>query len=100
MTGGLAKDGAQAALVETLQLPYQLPIGNPGLCTISGGRIDDGSVYQDLCREAGVFHCVQFDDIDADMRRAVRLSWRGLVHYLSFLQADGKAEVLGCIREI
>ena len=25
--------------------------------------------------------------------------WRGLVQHLSFLQADGEAEVLGCIRE-
>ena len=25
--------------------------------------------------------------------------WRGLVQHLSLLQADGDAEVLGCIRE-
>ena len=25
--------------------------------------------------------------------------WRGLVQHLSLLQADGEAEVLGCIRE-
>ena len=31
--------------------------------------------------------------------RTVCLSWKGLVQHLSLLQADGKAEVLGCIRE-
>ena len=33
------------------------------------------------------------------MLRTVRFSWRGLVQHLSLLQADGEAEVLGCIRE-
>ena len=32
------------------------------------------------------------------MRRTVCLSWRRLEH-LSLLQADGEAEILGCIRE-
>ena len=31
--------------------------------------------------------------------RTVGFSWRGLVQHLSLLQADGEAEVLGCIRE-
>ena len=42
-----------------------------------------------------VLHCA----IDADLRRTVRLSWRGLVQHLSLLQADDEAEVLGCIGE-
>ena len=33
------------------------------------------------------------------MRRTVCLTWRGLVQHLSFLQTDGEAEVLGCIRD-
>ena len=33
------------------------------------------------------------------MRRTVCHTWRGLVQHLSLLQADGEAEVLGCIRE-
>ena len=33
------------------------------------------------------------------MRRIVPFSWRGLVQHLSPLEADGEAEVLGCIRE-
>ena len=37
--------------------------------------------------------------IDAGVRRTVCLSWRGLIQHLSFLQVDGEAEVLGCIRE-
>ena len=36
--------------------------------------------------------------VDADMR-TICFSWRGLVQHLSLLQADGEAEVLGCIRE-
>ena len=46
-----------------------------------------------------MLHCVEVGDIDADMRRTVRSSWRGLVQHLSLLQADGEAEVLVCIRE-
>ena len=46
-----------------------------------------------------MFHCVEVGDIDADMRRTVCLSWRGLVQHLGLLQADGEAKVLGCIRE-
>ena len=46
-----------------------------------------------------MFHCVEVGTIDADMRRTVRFSWRGLVQQLSLLQADGKAKGLGCIRE-
>ena len=46
-----------------------------------------------------MFHCVYVGAIDADVRRTVFLSWRGLKQHLSLLQADGEAEVLGCIRE-
>ena len=41
----------------------------------------------------------QIPGIDADVRRTVYLTQRGLVQHLSLLQADGEAEVLGCIRE-
>ena len=44
-----------------------------------------------------VFHCVEVGTIDADMRRTVRFSWRGLVQHLNLFQTDGQAEVLGCI---
>ena len=37
--------------------------------------------------------------IDADLRRNVRFSWRGLVPHLTLLQADSEAEIFGCIRE-
>ena len=46
-----------------------------------------------------MFHCVYVGAIDADVRRTVCLTWRGLVQHLSLLQADDEAEVLGCIRE-
>ena len=47
-----------------------------------------------------MFHSVKFGAIDADVGWTVCLSWRGLVQHLSLLQADGEAEVLGCIREV
>ena len=37
--------------------------------------------------------------MNADVRRAVCLTWRGLIQHLSLLEADGEAKVLGCIRE-
>ena len=46
-----------------------------------------------------MFHCVQVGANDADVRRTVFYTWRGLVQHLSLPQADGEAEVLGCIRE-
>ena len=46
-----------------------------------------------------MFRCVEVRAIDADVRGTVCLTWRGLVQHLSLLQADGEAEVLGCIRE-
>ena len=33
------------------------------------------------------------------MRRTVCRTWRELAQHLSFLQANGEAEALGCIRE-
>ena len=46
-----------------------------------------------------MLHCAEVGATDADMRRIVPFSWRGLVQHLSPLEADGEAEVLGCIRE-
>ena len=42
---------------------------------------------------------VAFGAVNAVVRRTVRFSWRWFVQHLSFLQADGDAKVLGCIRE-
>ena len=47
-----AKDGAQAALVKSLQEPDLPPIENPGLCTAQGGGNDNGPVYLGLRGEA------------------------------------------------
>ena len=58
-----------------------------------------GVIGDDASQVSEVFHCVYVGAIDADVRRTVFLTWRGLVQYLSLLQADGEAEVLGCIRE-
>ena len=46
-----------------------------------------------------MLHCAEVGATDADMRRIVPFSWRGLVQHLSLLQADDEADVLGCIRE-
>ena len=47
-----AKDGAQAALVKSLQEPDLPPIENPGLCIIQEGGNDDSPVYLELREEA------------------------------------------------
>ena len=46
-----------------------------------------------------MLHSTEVGAIDAEVRRTVCLSWRGLVQHLRLLQADGEAKVLGCIRE-
>ena len=46
-----------------------------------------------------MFHCFEVGAIDADLRRTVRLLWRGFVQHLSLLQADSEAKVLGFIRD-
>ena len=46
-----------------------------------------------------MLHCFEIGVIGTGMSRFVRFLWRGLVQHLSLLQADGEAEVLGCIRE-
>ena len=45
-----------------------------------------------------MFHCLQVGDIDADVRRLYATRGEGWYN-TSFLQADGEAGVLGCIRE-
>ena len=60
---------------------------------------DCGIIGDGATQVSEVFHCVWVGAIDADMRRTVCLTWRGLVQHLSLLQADGEAKVLGCIRE-
>ena len=42
---------------------------------------------------------VKSSTASTDVKRIVCLTWRRLVQHLSLLQADGEAEVLGCIRE-
>ena len=60
---------------------------------------DCGILGDDNTQLGKVFHCVEVGAINADMRRTVRFSWRGLVQHFSLLLADDEAEVLGCIRE-
>ena len=60
---------------------------------------DCGITGNDATQVSEVFHCVSVGAIDADVRRTVCLTWRGLVQHLSLLQADGEAEVLGSIGE-
>ena len=60
---------------------------------------DCGIIGGDVSQVIKVFHSAEVGAIDADLRRTVRFSWRGLVQQLRLLQADGKAKVLGCIRE-
>ena len=59
---------------------------------------DYGISTDDATQVRKVFHGVRA--IDADLRRTVRLSWRRLLGHLSLLQADGEAEVPGCIRKV
>ena len=60
---------------------------------------DYGIIGDDSTQVSEVFHCIWVGAINADVRRNVCLTWRGLVQHLSLLQADGEAKVLGCIRE-
>ena len=61
--------------------------------------VDCGIIGDDITHVSKVFLGVEVGAINADVRRTVGLSWRGLVQHLSLLQADGEAEVLCCIRE-
>ena len=61
---------------------------------------DCGVTGDDITQVSKVFHCVQDGAIDANLRRTVFHTWRGLVQHLSLLQADGEAKVPGCIREM
>ena len=38
-------------------------------------------------------HCIEVGAIDADLKRTVRWSWRGLTQHSSLLKADGKPEM-------
>ena len=58
-----------------------------------------GIIGDDATRVSKVFHCTEVGAIYTDLRRTVRFSWRGFIQHLSLLQADGEAEVFGCIRE-
>ena len=58
-----------------------------------------GIIRNDATQVSEVFHCIVVGAVDADLRRTVRFSWRGFIQHLSLLQADGEAEVFGCIRE-
>ena len=61
--------------------------------------VDCGIIGDDITHVSKVFHCVEVGAIDADLRRTVLFSLRELVQHLSLLQANGEADVLGCIRE-
>ena len=58
-----------------------------------------GVIGDDASQVSEVFHCVYVGAIDADVRRTVCHPWRVLVKQPSLLQADGEADVLGCIRD-
>ena len=60
---------------------------------------DCGIIGDDTAQLSKVLHCIEDGAIDADMRRTVCFSWRGLVQHLSLLQVNGQARVLCCIRE-
>ena len=60
---------------------------------------DSGINRDSAVRVSEVFHCISVGAIDADVKRTICFSWRGLIQHLSLLEADGEAEVLGCIRE-
>ena len=57
------------------------------------------SILDDATRVNKVVHCVEIGTGDADPRRNVGFSWKGLVRRFCPLQADGEAEVLCNIRE-
>ena len=59
---------------------------------------DCGISGVDTTQVGKVLHYVEVGNIDANMKRTVCFLWRGLVHHLSLLQADGEAEVLGFIK--
>ena len=42
------------------------------------------------------FHCIEVGAVDADVRRTVRLTWRGLGQHLNLPRADGEE---GCVGE-
>ena len=85
-----------------MTLPYSLwqsSKGTAGFGQAFVGIIADCGIVGEDATPGKVLLCVEVGAIEADMRRSVRFSWRGLVQHLSLLQADGEAEVLGCIRE-
>ena len=57
-----------------------------------------GIIGDDATQVSEVFQSILVGAIDADVR-TVCLTCRWLVQHFSLLQADGEAEVLGCIRE-
>ena len=61
--------------------------------------VDHGTIGDDATQVSEVFHCVEVGAIDADVRRTVCHTWRGLVQHLSLLQTYCEPEVLGCMRE-
>ena len=46
-----------------------------------------------------MFHCIEISVFDADLRRIVGFSWRGLVQQLSLRWNDDEGNVLGCMRD-
>ena len=55
---------------------------------------DCGIIGADSTQVSEVFHCVQVGAIDADVRRIVCHTWKGLVQHLSLRQADGRPKFL------
>ena len=47
-----------------------------------------------------MFQRTEVGAFNAEVKRTVGFSWTGLVQHLSLLQANGEAEILGCIRKV
>ena len=61
---------------------------------------DCSIIGDDVTLVSKIINWAEVGAIDTDLRRTVHFSWRELVHHLGHLQAEGEAEVLGCIREM
>ena len=86
-----------------MTLPYSIRQSSKGTAGFGQAVVKilvDGGIFgDDATQQSEVFHCVSVGAICADETRTVCLSLRELVQHLRLLQADGEAEVLGCIRE-
>ena len=92
----IEEDGGDKRRVQ-LELPKELLALDKWL---SRSWLTVASLELMLPQVSEVFQCIQVGAIDADVKRTVFFSWRCLVQHLTLLQANGEAEVLGCITEV